>query len=975
MEATDQSDELAKLKGFLSAQEGGMACLCGRRFGGDGVLEAALADRRDVIVCRSDRGEWSLRCEHRSDELLRLLPGIGEVKVDEWSAFLDCWQRTMPRDAVFVIDALPDLLDKAPYLADVLRTASGLLGPTGQKIVACGSSADEMRRLVRSGGLLFGCCLEIARSDAFAPVWFDAPGDEAQARPRSAPARLVDALCRHPLFTVGVFVTALLWLFRFPDLNPEVWDDVAAAAGLRPPPNVLGGLVRGICLPLFRCFAPETAVFLIRLGGWLSGGLVAMLIYTVMRRFCGGWIENLSRTCRGRLVSFAALGSATVAFVCCEPVWNACQSLSATGLQLLLALGGVRALLLFADVKRRRYAYLATVLFTLLAGDMPFGHLGVLAVAAVVFRVNRSGGGDAASLKLANPLVRMTMRRVLTFVFLIGIFLVVLAECGWLRTLGGYADIVGTGLPSEGLLAYFSDCPSFFLRAASWQAWLLIAVVIVGPFVAARLFRDRAIDEEDFLPVFTIVAYSLIGVLAWTQLCGFRPFWFVNWFGGCVLRNPMLAAFVAFLSAQMLVWTLLVLGAAAFLKDPWRVAAYRHADEAATVDGGRTLALMNRIRRLAGPVAATVPLLVLLSVVPFRVGGTLHGMLAVIGDYLAVTVEESAGAARIFTDWYLDAGLEFEAFRRGGKLRTVALMGGKGERDLALRNRGVSDAEELKSSEVSAFNLLRTLVNEAPDGMTNSVVQLGFGLWRGKFGQPIYLGTLAVPPENPARPDVAACAARARALEERIVALYENGDPDGEVSVTIRDAFRFVQWRLARLGTMRAVVARSDGRLEEAEEEQRLVDRLNALNRSYAEMYRLQGREAEGRGAVLTPREGLRLGLSRADFKLARTFADSIVVGSPNDAEANFAIGMDYFLDNDYFRAEAYLQKCHAVRPDDPAVMNNLAVIMLRTRRLKEAEAFARKALEKVPGSVQLKSTLDSVLRAKRAQADRNTAL
>ena len=50
------------------------------------------------------------------------------------------------------------------------------------------------------------------------------------------------------------------------------------------------------------------------------------------------------------------------------------------------------------------------------------------------------------------------------------------------------------------------------------------------------------------------------------------------------------------------------------------------------------------------------------------------------------------------------------------------------------------------------------------------------------------------------------------------------------------------------------------------------------------------------KGMRLTPREGLRIGLERADFRLARTFAQQVLLSDPENTRANFAMGMGYFV-------------------------------------------------------------------------------
>jgi Flp pilus assembly protein TadD len=122
----------------------------------------------------------------------------------------------------------------------------------------------------------------------------------------------------------------------------------------------------------------------------------------------------------------------------------------------------------------------------------------------------------------------------------------------------------------------------------------------------------------------------------------------------------------------------------------------------------------------------------------------------------------------------------------------------------------------------------------------------------------------------------------------------------------------------------------------------------------------------------LTPQEGLKLGLERADFKLATAYARHILNLDPDDVKANFAMGMSLFLAREYGRAEKHLRKCLDRAPREPAVLNNLAIVQLRLGRYAEAETNAVKALEILPESTEIKTTLRHIRSA--AGGERRTA-
>ena len=90
----------------------------------------------------------------------------------------------------------------------------------------------------------------------------------------------------------------------------------------------------------------------------------------------------------------------------------------------------------------------------------------------------------------------------------------------------------------------------------------------------------------------------------------------------------------------------------------------------------------------------------------------------------------------------------------------------------------------------------------------------------------------------------------------------------------------------------------------------------------------------------------------------------------PAHPEANFACGMDRFLARDFSRAEPYLRRCLELRPHDPAVLNNLAVVMLRLCRYDEAARYAAEAQSLLPNSTQIQRTVEAIRKARVEQQE-----
>ena len=143
--------------------------------------------------------------------------------------------------------------------------------------------------------------------------------------------------------------------------------------------------------------------------------------------------------------------------------------------------------------------------------------------------------------------------------------------------------------------------------------------------------------------------------------------------------------------------------------------------------------------------------------------------------------------------------------------------------------------------------------------------------------------------------------------------------------------------------------------------ETRLADELDSNNVALDNIRATMTWASKRKLERMTAREGLRVALNRADFALARPFAQSVLDVSPDDPSANFAIGMDFFVQGQYARAQTYLERCLKSLPNDPAVLNNLAQCHLRQGDAKGALSYAARALEVLPDAPEVKGTMESI--------------
>ena len=288
-------------------------------------------------------------------------------------------------------------------------------------------------------------------------------------------------------------------------------------------------------------------------------------------------------------------------------------------------------------------------------------------------------------------------------------------------------------------------------------------------------------------------------------------------------------------------------------------------------------------------------------------------------------------------------------------------MSGSSPLEIHLRTRDAADEEDRDMLAVGAANALRTWVRDKPERATNIAVQLGFELWRhDKLPLPPCGGLVA---RTAGFPSALAKDGRQRAVDlaNRILKLYETADPMSIANRELKSMFMFLQWRIARMCRMRADAADRSGNLSLAMEESELAERLDGKNVAYSRIRKQMDWVGQQKGMRLTPREGLKIGLDRADFRLARTFAQQVLVSDPENTRANFAMGMGYFIDEQYGRAEVYLKRCLAKSPDEPAALNNLAIAQMRLGRLAEAETNAARALKVYPTSKEIQKTFQHI--------------
>jgi len=761
----------------------------------------------------------------------------------------------------------------------------------------------------------------------------------------ASPLRWKDLLWA-ALFALGVL--ALLVRFSYPGIYPPVWEDLSIALGQRPPDALFPGVWRSLVRALSHNLDYAHLAAWLRHLGHASGCFIAFVTYLLFNEALMPVLRRRLRIVLWRDWQVRGIvATASALFVCYSAVWSAGQCFTPTTLLLLELLPATWIVLRFLRMGRLWSLAPAFILFGLAAGDSIAGFffaLGAILLCLARGRYPRKFSDWGIQNPFGSAVLRTIAARRLTMMFALGLLVSVATDVRfYLNSHGPEANGVnGSALVPVYISHYFNT----LFRGADFIGWFFGLMLVVVPFgftggLAWHLGRRRI-----RLPFVWGVPLIVIGVLALTQVCGFAPCWFSSWTDPVPsVRSDIARIMLAFLSAATWLWAFTLIGA------DWTSRGAR---------GKKTATLPRRLLDFALRSAAPIALLV---AVPFVPQGTLRKMISIVGEYAHEVVSECGEVRFVFTDGHLDAGIEVAAWGLKQNLHPLSMMAGRSPRETYIRTLGALDDEDRTVLTSSATDALRTWVCDKEMRLKDFAVQLGFEIWKrdGK-DMPRTLGVVARP-QGVSDASVERGRKVAQFLAQRVFELCRDFSPATVADYHLRSAFRYVQWRLSRMCRQRALVEKADA--AGVAEDLRLAEALDEYNDSLQALRRRLDWMSQQGGSGLMPREGLRIALARSDFSLAIKYADSILANDPDDTAANFAMGMNHFLHEQYGRAEVFLKRCLIRRPDEPAVLNNLAIIALRNARFDEAEEYARRALKNAPQANPIASTLKRILEAK----------
>lgn len=753
---------------------------------------------------------------------------------------------------------------------------------------------------------------------------------------------------------LGLVAAVFVSLFSYSGLHPSAWSDCAVAAGLRPATTLFPGAWRLLARGLYAMLGIGGGNLAIAVLGKVFVGAIVGCVYLICRetlailvRMSDGnklWTVHLSRW-------ISAL--AAVLLLCADPVWSLGQAFTPTTLLAFEFVLSAYLLARFLGSGTVRPVYFAMFVIGLFGAESPLGLAMLIGFWSVFYLLLTKG--SLFHVQLLDPLLQQSSKWLITFLWAMGLLTgITLNVLGFIAFDGLSAGNVSVGaLP----LRYAVEMWHVVTGAASVGGWIVGLGFTLMPFVLAVALLRRATDLEYFLSYHVGIVFFVVGCLAYSQVAALQPLWF--W---CLSKSITVnSSLVLFVGSVMCAMTVLCALAVACVDACCR----DHRRLAEQIDPDVTVASS---ARKAGPwhvgAFVFVGLLLLAGAIPGRIQPRTLRMLALVDDFVAETLSEAAGARWLFTDGNLDCGIELESARRAGTDKAICclpVVQGRQARNPYMLRAVMPDAEDRLCSEISGGNILRTWQSDKPEKMAASATMLGLELWKKRSGReyPPVSGVLARTVWE--SPDALEAGRKnAYGLIERVLKLYADGGPDPRAGNYVNDLFLFVQWRLSRLARIRSeIFDRQD--VARAKEELSFAEALDDRNASLKRILEGMTRLRENTMRQMTPREGLQFALVRADFSLARRYAELILDADPEDVNANFGMGMSYLMEEQLGRAEEYLKRALGRKPKEPAIWNNIAVIQYRQGRYAEARENALKALELLPDSAEIKDTLKKI--------------
>lgn len=758
---------------------------------------------------------------------------------------------------------------------------------------------------------------------------------------------------------VGAF--ALLTLWSYPLIHPLAWGDLSIAAGLRAPADAFSGLYRGLMAAMFAFLPANVVMALVPWLGRVAVALATAALYAVLRDALPSVMRvdpHLERVLRGVGRGIAAMSA--MLFLCIDPIWRAGQAFSSVTLVVVLSISATW--FYFSFLLRRRVAslYLAFILLGALSAENAIGYLLTLGAAFYLGYVVYSGKKLGV---VTDELIWNVTAKRLSYVWMFFYALSSAAGVWVFLSRGGMAATGCEGL-FDFVLLYMRGGWAALTASAGLDGWFFGIGACILPFAVAVGMLRKAWKDDDFLPYLVGIVFTLVAITSLSQIAAVNPFWSgISARQTDLVPSETLRAFFLVFSLAAFALAANVFGVDVSCRNYRSIARWRFPDSVAEEAPEKFAADLGKGRRRRKRIFWTVLLALPLVAIPGRYQGGERAMMGALRECAEETLRECEGRGTIFTDGSLDLCLELMALARGrAPLNALSMVSPNTTHARTVRYRAVENDEDRDLLEHDSSAALRTWIETDSPRLARCAVQLGFEFWRRiKKDPPTYSGLCALPGAKADDAVVTNGYAAADALAASVLAISERYDTSAGADREVKRLFPFVLWRLSRISRMRAMADAKARLYTQSMRETETADKLDAANRDLAVLNTRNRWLDMQNGGALTPREGLVIGLSRADFRLAGRFAGPVLKADPDDPRANFAMGMKSYLEEAYVQAEQYFLRCLKRNPGEPAVLNNLANAQVKIGKYDEAELHARLAIEKIPGSAEARKTLSRI--------------
>ena len=757
-------------------------------------------------------------------------------------------------------------------------------------------------------------------------------------------------------WVTGSLVGALAYLTKNNEQIPgDLWSHIAVAAKLRPAEHQFPLLWENAVSLAVNFFSLGSTIEYLKALGPVSLGLLTVLTYYFFAALLPDQLKPSAIKKRAYKALIAViLAVCTISFVCSEPVWIMGRIFSPAMMLTLITLSTF--IFVARSISKLTYfPIVITGIFSgILASDTILGFIPPI-FTSVYLKFKSWEDICEKEEPIGNPIVIAVATRRMWLCFVLFWLSTSIVNFYFFREARSAENELFIISSARYALNYF-----IILRThlSTFSIMVLSAFVLV-PLVIALARMNKLCSSQTLLPLGYGLFFAASGVFALLQATPIAETHFWKWSDG-EFTSEFLTSIALLANSITLLISLCIFAYDIYFRNHPEVLRELYPQAMEDFDPS-LMRILRSYKTILKPLRITFPLILIaypLIVIPFRFDDTLQEISSVINSIAKTTADECFGTDVVFTDGSYDAAVETYAALANHRLKALSMMSKASAYDIQLRTRW--ETNELRRSllkEGSAAALRSWYQNDDPS-ITNIALQVGAEIWK-HGGKPMPKALGLVMRSAPFSHDKAVKAAQnARSIGEKILKLRQKINDKHISCHKLEELLSFGQWRVSRMCRMRANELEAIGETLIAEQENDLAEKLEESNPQWRKVQENIDWIRKQNAIRLTEQEGLKLGLERADFRLASTYAKRILESSSEDLKANFAMGMYFIIEKKYPKAEAHLKKCLLKAPNEPAILNNLAIVQLRQGHYHEAETNALKALKFYPNSAEIKTTL-----------------